>query len=247
MQRFLAALGCLTIVPVGLRSNIQERALGGSWLWFPVVGLLIGLVLVGVHTAALRFFPPLVVGACVLLTWIVFTGAIHLDGFADVCDGLYAGHTSQERLRIMKDPHIGAIAVIGLSGLLLFKFTLISSLTQAVVAPALLLTPCLGRYAMVVLGTTLPYARTEAGAAAAFVRHATPGSLVGATVAVLLIACLLWRWTGLALLGVSVIVSLILRPVFRHTLGGITGDALGAAGELTEVLMLIGASLTMSR
>lgn len=247
MRRLQVALGCLTILPVGPRGEVQETDLGGSFLWFPLVGLLIGLVLVGVHAVASRLFQPLVVGACVLIAWIMLTGAVHLDGFGDVCDGLYAGHTPAERLRIMKDPHLGAVAVVGLSGLLLMKFALLSSLPRLVMTPALLLTPCLGRYAMVFLGTTLPYARPEPGTAAAFVRHADPRSLVWATTLVLLAAWLAFGWVGLGLVGASIVTSLALRSAFRRTLGGITGDALGAAGELTEVLVLFGISLAMSR
>ena len=242
-MRFLAALGCLTILPVGSRGAVRARDLGGSWFWFPVVGLMIGVALVGVHVVTSRVLQPLAVGACVLVAWILITGAIHLDGFGDICDGLYAGHTPEERLRIMKDPHIGAMAVVGLCALLLLKFALISSLTSTVITRALLLTPCLGRYAMVLLGTTLPYARSGSGTAAAFVRDADPHALGGATVVVLLVSWCVGGIVGLGLVGASVVGSLILRVVFQRALGGVTGAALGAAGELTEILVLLGVSL----
>ena len=247
MRRLWVAIGCLTIVPFGLRGEVQERELGGSFLWFPLVGLLIGIALAGVYAVASCLVPPMVAGACVLLAWILITGAIHLDGVGDLCDGLYGGRTPAERLRIMKDPHLGTMAVVGLSTLLLTKWTLLSSLPRAAMIPALLLTPCLGRYAMVCLGTTLPYARPGPGTAAAFVRSAQPRVLIGTTAMVLGVAWWLEGWIGLGCVVASIALSLLLRSVFRRTLGGIAGDALGAAGEATELLLLFGLSLARSR
>jgi adenosylcobinamide-GDP ribazoletransferase len=244
MRRLQVALGCLTILPFGPRGEVQEQECGGSFVWFPLVGLLIGGVLLVVYLLTAQLFQPLVTGACVLLAWIILTGAIHLDGFGDVCDGLYGGHTPVERLRIMKDPHSGAMAVVGLSTLLLVKFALLSSLPRAAMVQTLLLAPCLGRYAMVLLGTTLPYARSEPGTAAAFVRSAHPRALIAATVMVLPVSWFVLGRLGVGLAIASMITGRILRAVFQRTLGGVTGDALGAAGELTEVLILFGVSLT---
>ena len=243
MRRLGVAIGCLTILPFGPRGKIQEADLGGSLLWFPLVGLLIGAWLVGVNVLASRAFPPVVVGACVLLAWVVATGALHLDGVGDVADGLYGGHTPAERLQIMKDPHVGAVAVVAIVCLLVLKFALLSSLSPSLMNGALLLAPCLGRYAMVVLGTTLPYARQTGGTGAPFVQHARPSSLIGATALSLSGCWVVWRGRGLVLLGVTLLSSVLFRAVFRRALGGITGDALGAAGELTEVLVLCGLAL----
>jgi adenosylcobinamide-GDP ribazoletransferase len=222
---------------------VPEHEVGGSFVWFPLVGLLIGGVLVAVYLFTAQRLQPLVIGGCLLLTWIMLTGAIHLDGFGDVCDGLYGGRTPEERLRIMKDPQSGAMAVVGLSALLLMKFALLSSLSRAVMGRALLLAPCLGRYAMMLLGTSLPYARSGPGTAAAFVRSAHPRVAVAATAMALPISWLALGWLGLGLLAASILTGAVLRAVFRRTLGGVTGDALGAAGELTEVLTLFGVAL----
>lgn len=218
--------------------------LGGSLLWFPLVGALIGAGLIGVNALASQMFPPLVVGACVVLAWVAVTGALHLDGIGDVADGLYGGHTPEERLRIMKDPHVGAMAVVAVTLVLLLKFALLSSIPSSRLNQALLLAPCIGRYAMVLLGSTLPYARAGGGTAAAFVRYGTKRSLIGATAVALLASALTLGSRGIALFGVAILGGLMLRAVFRRTLGGVTGDALGATGEVTEVVMLCGVALT---
>jgi len=238
MSRLRTAIGCLTILPFGPRGDIQDTDLGGSWLWFPLVGLLIGAGLVGVYVLTSLVFPPLVVAACVLLSWVVITGALHLDGLGDLVDGLYGGRTREERLRIMKDPHVGAMAVVSLVLLLLLKFALLSSIPSAAMNRTLLISPCLGRYAMVLLGSTLPYARSEAGTAAPFVKYGTKRAWLGATLMAVPASGLAFGSRGLVLFGVTLVGSLLMRAIFHRALGGITGDALGAAGEVTEALMM---------
>lgn len=238
MRRFWVAVGCLTIVPVGPRGAIREADLGGSLPWFPLVGLLIGAGLMGAQALLSRAVPPLVVAACVLLLWVVVTGALHLDGLGDLSDGLSGGRTREDRLRIMKDPHVGAIAVVSIVLLLLLKFALVGSLPSAAMNRVLLIAPCLGRYAMVFLGSTLPYARAEGGTAAPFVNYGTKRAWGWATFTALPAAGLALGPMGLGLFGVTLSASLLMRAIFRRALGGITGDALGASCEATEVLIL---------
>lgn len=240
MQGLRVALSCLTILPLGVKGARSEERCGRSLRWFPVVGLLLGVILVGAGTLAASLVPPATVAVWILAVWVLVTGGLHLDGFADVCDGLYGGTTPAQRLRIMKDPHIGAVAVIGLIILLLLKLTLISSLPGAAISRALCLSPCLGRYAMVLLASTLPYAGAPTGLAAPFVRGASPNDALIATGVALAASWLLLGWNGLVV-GMMVIASTLLcRGVFQRALGGVTGDVLGAAGEVMEVLVLGG-------
>ena len=239
MSRLRTAIGCLTIVPFGPRGDIRDADLGGSLLWFPLVGLLIGAGLVGVNVLSSLVLPPLVVAACVLLSWVVITGALHLDGLGDLTDGLYGGRTRDERLRIMKDPHVGAMAVVSIGLVLILKFALLSSIPSAAMNRTLLVTPCLGRYAIVLLGSTLAYARDGAGTAAPFVKYGTKQAWLGATLIALFASGLVFGWRGFGLFGIATLGSLAMHAVFHRALGGITGDALGASGEVTEALMLL--------
>jgi adenosylcobinamide-GDP ribazoletransferase len=240
MQGLRVALSCLTILPLGVTGARSEAQCGRSLRWFPVVGLLIGVILVGAGALAAPLLPPATVAAWIVAVWVLVTGGLHLDGFADVCDGLYGGTTPAHRLRIMKDPHLGTMAVVGLIILLLLKWTLVSSLPAAMIARALCVSPCLGRYAMVLLAATLPYAGESTGLAAPFVRGASPSDLLIATGVALAASWFLFAWSGLTV-GVSAIAStLVCRSVFQRALGGVTGDVLGAIGEVTEVLVLGG-------
>ncbi|MBI2495968.1 MAG: adenosylcobinamide-GDP ribazoletransferase [Candidatus Omnitrophica bacterium] len=238
MRRFGVAIRFLTVLPAGPRGPIADADLGGSLVWFPLVGLVIGSILVGVRALTAPVLPLPAVGACVVLAWVLVTGALHLDGLGDVCDGLYGGRTPQERLHIMKDPHVGAMAVVAVTVLLILKFALVSSLPVATANRALFIAPCLGRYVMVLLGLTLPSARGGEGTAAPFVRHGRKRSLVGATAIALPASMVSLGSNGLAVFGAALMGSLLMRSVFQRTLGGITGDALGASGEVTEALGL---------
>ncbi len=246
MRRFWIAMGFLTMLPVGPRGEIAERDLGGSFLWFPLVGLVIGAGLAGVHQVLSPVFPRLLVGACVLLAWIALTGALHLDGLADVSDGLYGRRTRDERLRIMKDPHVGAMAVVAITGILILKFSLLSSLPSAGMTRALLIAPCLGRYVMVLLGSTLPSARAGEGTAGPFVRGVSIRAFIGATAFSVVISGWLLGSMGLAFFVMALIAALMMRVVFHRAFGGITGDALGASGEVTEVLVLLALAFARS-
>lgn len=245
MKRLRVAIAFLTIFPVGPKGAVPEIDLGGSFLWFPWVGLLIGGCLVGIH-AVVQGFSPLVAGACLVLGWVLLTGALHLDGLADLCDGLYAGSTPEERLRVMKDPHCGVMAVVAVTLVLIFKVALLSSGSLTATNRALVVAPCFGRYAMVLLGTTLPYARAEGGTAAPFVRFSSANSLVEATVTTFLVSAFALGVGRGLLIGCAVAaVLLLLRKIFQRALGGVTGDVLGALCEITEVLVLMGVALCL--
>src|SRR5262245_32285816 len=136
MRSFLVALAFLTILPVRFRTPPGPAEVARSGLWYPVVGGLLGAALGG-WTALLMLWdrPPQVSAFLVLLAWVVLTGALHLDGFCDLCDGLFGGRTPEDRLRILKDPHLGTFGLAGGVLLLLGKFVLLGELVRQADGP----------------------------------------------------------------------------------------------------------------
>jgi adenosylcobinamide-GDP ribazoletransferase len=206
-----------------------------------VVGLLLGLLLVGVQAGASVVFPAYLTAALLVAFLVAVTRGLHLDGFMDVCDGLFGGYTPERRLDIMRDSHVGAFAVAGGASLLLVKFAaLLSLLTSPSLGQVwvLLLFPVLSRWAMVVALGAFPYVRRE-GLGSPFHQSSARWATALAATVVVAAVVLLGGIGGVAILaGVSAL-AWCLGWAMSRMLGGLTGDTYGAINELAEVTVLM--------
>lgn len=225
------AFSFLTILPVGSPSG---RDGGRTLAWFPLVGLFIGACLLAI--AVISPFDRDLTAALILICWVVLSGGLHLDGFADSCDGLLGHGEPEKRLAIMRDPRLGSWAVVGLVLLLLSKWLAIGAIDPAL----LILPPLFGRWAMVLAAYQLPYAR-ETGIGAVFreglgLRQLLVSSVIVGIVGIQYEAYLLWLLTALIALAAG-------RWASRRLGGGLTGDVYGAICELSELACLLGMGL----
>ena len=237
----IAALQFLTILPPVIRRIFTPEEMGRSTGYFPLVGALLGGILALLNWALTRVWPPTVSAALVLAAWVIATGALHLDGFLDTCDGIFGGHTPESRLHIMRDERVGAYALAGGVLLLMLKYAALSTTSNR--AFALLLAPTLARWAMAATVVLYPYARAK-GLGRAMADHAGRAQLTVATGIALAIACLAGTWLAQAWLGfvTAALVALTTWIAARYTLQrlpGLTGDIYGAICELAEALVLI--------
>ncbi len=235
MKRLLIALQFLTTLPIKIKSEIKEEDLGASLFYFPLSGVLIGLALAAA-ALFLRLLPDPVMAACVLIAAMLITGGIHIDGFADTCDGFYGAKPKEDILRIMRDSHIGVMGAVGVILLLLLKFALFSSISKDFLWKALIMMCCFARWAQTA-GCLLPYARAE-GKAAAFIKYARKVDVAGGGVFVLLVFIGLSGIKGIGIFLGSLVVSMLFIYYVRHRIGGMTGDTLGAVSEIAEVSAL---------
>lgn len=236
---FRIALAFLTVLPVGRSLACDAPRLARSMALFPAVGLLLGLLLAVGNWALQLLLPPLVAAALVVTLLIWLTGALHLDGLADLADGLAGGRDRESRLRIMKDSRIGAVGAVVLMLALLLKVLALSSLPVEVQSAALVLMPTAGRWLQVVLSALCDYARPEGGTAGAFVDNVGEAQALFASATLAMAALILFGLSGLwLLLGLGVLAVVALRFLERR-LGGVTGDALGAATEVAEIASLL--------
>jgi adenosylcobinamide-GDP ribazoletransferase len=148
MLPFWIALQFLSSLPIRLPGMPQPQELGRSLLFYPVVGLLFGVLLWGLNSVLMG--APLLLHAALLLTaWVLLSGGLHLDGLADSADAWLGGFGDRERtLTIMKDPRSGPIAVVTLGMVLLLKFTALVALIEQPNGAALILAPLIGRASM---------------------------------------------------------------------------------------------------
>jgi adenosylcobinamide-GDP ribazoletransferase len=249
IRSFLVALAFLTILPVRFRKMPTAEVVAASRYWFPLVALLLGAALGGCAALVLRLpCSPLLAAFVTLLLWVLATGALHLDGLCDLCDGLLGGRTAEDRLRIMKDPHLGTFGLAGGSLLLLGKLAALNELflrdrekAPWLLAAGVVLARCL---ALCMAGLS-PYPRPEGTGKALITAtrawEVGPYAILGAAAVTFTSPELGWR-TGVLFL-VPCAMVLVLTAVCRRRLGGVTGDCLGAAIECSEVSFLLIAAL----
>ena len=286
MNGLRSAIGFLTILP--LAPSGAPGSLVSARGWFPLVGLLLGLILAGVDILRMLMlqagssgwhggYAPLpatypVFPDYTILLWsvllvvilVALTRALHLDGFMDSCDALLGGFDRERRLAILRDPNVGAFAVIGVVCLLLIKVLTIAELPPAILVPPgiavlppegwsvripmLLLFPCLSRWAMLLTMELHPYVRSN-GIGTAFFdgeqRRVRWHLILGFTFT-LVVSAALAGMVGIVLLAAACAVAWGIGAWATRLLGGVTGDIYGAVNELTEVVVLLMALMLMA-
>lgn len=238
-EQFRIALGFLTILPVDRSLQATPERLGRSMALFPAAGLLMGLILVVLNSLMDALIPRAVLDCLLLLILIVITGALHLDGIADLLDGLAGGKDREGILRIMKDSRVGAMGVVGLVMLLLLKYLCLFNLPLELKSSGLIFMLAAGRWVQVVLAASCRYLRGSEGTGAAFLEYAGERELLIASGSLIAVALVLFGLQGIFLIFLLGIAAILLIKYFEMRLGGVTGDVLGAASELIEVLSLL--------
>jgi len=245
MKRFLAAIQFLTILPLPRGLSPDERALGESLPFFPVVGLGIGAAVVWIDWGLGSLFPVGVTSVFAVILLIAASGGLHLDGLADTADGFFSSRPRERILEIMRDSRTGPMGVAAIVCVIALKIALIASVAAPARAWVLLLTPVAGRCALLVHMVLLPYARPK-GLAQVFHRNRSRVHALWALTFLIAAGMLAGGVPGLIAGGVSFLFALLFTACVRRRIGGLTGDTLGAACEWTELAPAFVASALLS-
>lgn len=245
-MRFLSALKFLTIIPLPWRREASLEEVGRSIGYFPVVGIIIGLILAGLNWLLGLLLPSIVVNALLIVSMVVISGVLHLDGFVDTCDGIAGHKTVEERWRVMHDSRAGAFGIVGVFLLLLVKYVSLSSVPENLLMVTLVLMPVVSRWAMVYTVFAYPYAR-PAGLGRIFKQGASWQGFTTATVITLAVAIGLARLAnityfylaGLAIMLAIWVIVVAMATYLKRKFAGLTGDTYGAINEVAEVGVLI--------
>ena len=235
----LAALQFLTILPA--KRNFTSEQIGRATAWFPVVGVIIGAILLGLHYVLDLILPAALVNGLLLAVLVVLSGGLHLDGLADTIDGLAGHRTPERRLEIMRDSRIGAIGAVGLFLFLIIEFVALNSIPDRWIPFTLLLAPTVSRWAMVFSIFSYPYARPE-GLGKTFKQGVRRQEFFIATIIAVLLAVILFQIAGLVILAITLLIVTLATLYFKRQLRGLTGDTYGAINEIA----LIGVLLTIN-
>ncbi len=264
MTSLFVAIQFLTIIPVRLSKTVDSGLLVRSTTFFPVAGALQGLLLVVAAPLLLKILPLSVTAALLVVLLVLANGGFHLDGLADTFDGISVKSTgnrdkdSERRLAAMKDSTTGALGVVALVLALLLKYSLIGALlSRPLLAPSLLclfLVPVFSRWSAVCALFHGRPARPE-GLGSIFIGRTTAVFVGGASLWLVLIyvaaafvarvsiAQLMPALLPAVLAGVLYLCVLIWNSFCNRRFGGMTGDTLGAAIELADLVCLLLLSL----
>jgi len=241
LRTFLFAWQFLTAIPLSRSTHdAKPEELAASMSWYPLVGCLLGALLVTADMLLAQVFSSQVTNVLLILLLVAITRGLHQDGLADMVDGLAGGRTAQARLAVMRDGRVGAIGATGLFLALGLRYAGLNAMPAGEHIALLIGMPAVGRWAMVVGAFHVTYARPEGGLAQPFLAHLSWRHLCVATVtAGLVLTLLLGPWPAVCCLLIGMALVRLSTAWFHRMFGGVTGDLLGATNEVAEILFIL--------
>lgn len=230
---FRGALQFLTTLPMGQSEIFNASAMIP---WFPIAGLAIGFIVALFDFLALFIWVPSVVAVCDVILLAVFSGALHLDGLSDTADGIFSHRPRKQALEIMKDSRVGVMGMIAVVACLGIKWGGLSGLDGHRFL-SIMVAPALARGSMLFGMKFLPYGRPAGTGSSFFEKPLTAKAFF--PLAIPMCLCLMTGFAGWMALASSVIATFVLLSFFKSKMGCITGDMLGAMGEVNEALTLL--------
>lgn len=235
---FLLMIQFLTRIPVNVSLPCEKDNFRRASIFFPVIGLVVGGIQWGVYKLLVNIIPIDAVIIIILIVGVIVTGAIHIDGLGDTCDGFFAFKGSDRIIEIMKDSRIGTYACIAMVMDLLLKYTLFSFIVPKF-SVAIIAAPMISRCSVLFLGFKGKTAKST-GTGNFFIGNVGIAQFaIGLVITLGVLSLLMTPRYIVILLIVALILSFIFNLFCEKRIGGLTGDTLGANNELVEILTLI--------
>ncbi len=252
VKRFLIILRFMTTIPVKADIMAAREDYGKSLAAAPLVGLVIGLLIAGLHFVLGLVFPPAITAVLTFLAYILLTGGLHLDGLGDTADGLFSNRPKDRMLEIMKDSRVGTYAVITLIMIILLDVLFIAALKRNA-AIVLILMPVAGRTGSLIGSGASSYAGISDGPGRWCVEYCkgvdiAKGLMIQVLIFITFIATGIFNTgllqprfiiAGVIVTAIPPLSAFILTKLLGRKLGGVTGDILGAVCELNQVIFLM--------
>ncbi|WP_174847319.1 adenosylcobinamide-GDP ribazoletransferase [Yersinia artesiana] len=243
LRLFLATLQFMTRIPVperwtqGLALDNYERGIIG----FPFIGLIVGVIGGVIFTLLAPWCGVPLAALGYVLALALVTGAFHLDGLADTCDGVFSARKREQMLEIMRDSRLGTNGGLALIFIVVAKVLVVSELALRDAPMLLMLTAAsvAGRTVIVLLMYRQRYAREGNGLGNIYIGKVTGKQTLATLAGGAILTLLLGQGAGLLALVISMVVVALLATYLRRRLGGQTGDTLGAAAEVGELVFLL--------
>lgn len=239
MKGFILTLQFLTRIPINISLDVKEEDFIKGVKFFPVIGLIIGLINLLAYMLCSAVLPHTAAVILAVLSNIMITGALHIDGLADTCDGIFSARKRDRMLEIMKDSRIGTNGAVGIFFDLALRISLLLSLNEIHIVKALVISPVLSRTFMVVLMHYSVYARAEGGLGNMYIGKVGLIDTVITVIICVIISVSLLGYTGAIIIALNLLFILLYKIYITSKLGGMTGDTLGAGNEIIELLAIM--------
>ena len=235
---FLVGMMFLTQLPAPATLAHTEGRLARAARYFPLVGVLVGLLSGGAYFLFSMFLDPLLSAVLAIGVGLIVTGALHEDGLADSTDGLGGGHSRERALEIMRDSRIGTFGTCALVGSLCARGAALATFQPYDGFMVLIVAHGLSRGLLPLVLVSGSYARTR-GLASSVADGVTTFEAMIAIAFSVLIAMLVGPVAGIAALAATALSGGIMLVIFLRRIGGYTGDGLGAIQQVAEISAMV--------
>ena len=240
-EQFIILLQFMTRIPIPLKINYSEKKLGKSIKFFPLVGLIIGLILYFSNFLVTVYFKNIfynktIIAIFLTILEILIVGIIHIDGLADTFDGLFSYAKKEKMLEIMKDSRIGTNGTV----ILILYFITKTVLTSEIIMinpKYLIICPIIARLSTPVNAGLSNYARKSGMSNAIISENGIFEVIFSLALSIILVFCIIGI-KGIITIFIAFIFIIIFMLNVRKKIDGITGDTMGACLELTSILVL---------
>lgn len=243
MKSLILAIQFLTRVPININIETKENSFADSVLWFPAVGLIIGAFNALVYLLMAKMLDGVLPIVIAVLANVCITGALHLDGLADTCDGIFSARKKERMLEIMKDSRIGTNGAIAVVFDILIRIAILLSISSDRVIWLIFAAPIASRALIPLLMKLSVYARAEGGMGGLFLGKQSWSRTLIAFAAGMMIVWLTLNALGLAAFAGAMLAILIYRSYVYSKIQGMTGDTIGAGNEIAEIVFLLAAAI----
>jgi len=243
LKRLVLMIQFLTRIPIPLNLDVKEEDFAWGTVFFPLVGLLVGLLMAIGYCIGVLLSYKLIPAVLAVLFQALITGVFHIDGLGDTFDGLFSNKSKDKMLEIMKDSRLGTNAAVAILFDVLLKILLLDQISR-MLEPSLsyfliFSIPIVGKVGILTSAAFSKYARPEGGLGRIIIDNVrVPQWLIGLILAGGLLSLLLGK-KGLLHMAAALLVSFLFTGFVKKKIGGATGDTLGAVNEICEICFLL--------
>lgn len=238
-KRFILLTQFLTRIPLNITLSIENDDFEKSTIFFPLVGLIIGTFNYLTYLIFFKFSEGLLPIILTVLANVIITGALHIDGLADSCDGIFSARSKERILEIMRDSRVGTHGVIGIVFDFLLRIGILASVPTSKIAYFILISPVVSRAMIVFASSISVYARKGEGLGTLFIEKISKQRALITVCIGLLVAFIFIKFLSFILIISAILITLIIRGYFYSKIDGLTGDNLGAINEIIEITTMI--------